>query len=147
MQDFSRFIREVPDFPKPGIVYRDITPLLGNPTAFHRAIDEFALRYNLKQLMSLQARKHAASFSVLHWLIDSVSVLSRSEKGVNYRIVHTKPLMILNTVMMSLQFIKMHSRNTAKYSYVMMSWQLEAHLLHQSNSLRNWKGTSLALLF
>ena len=47
MQDFSRFIREVPDFPKPGILFKDITPLLGNPTAFHRAIDEFALRYKL----------------------------------------------------------------------------------------------------
>ena len=50
MQDFSRFIREVPDFPKPGILFRDITPLLGNPTAFHRAIDEFALRYKLEAI-------------------------------------------------------------------------------------------------
>ena len=45
MQDFSRFIREVPDFPKPGILFKDITPLLGNPTVFHRVIDELALRY------------------------------------------------------------------------------------------------------
>ena len=50
MQDFSRFIREVPDFPKPGILFKDITPLLGNPTAFHRAIDEFALRYKLEAI-------------------------------------------------------------------------------------------------
>ena len=50
MQDFSRFIREVPNFPKPGIVFKDITPLLGNPTAFHRAIDEFALRYKLEAI-------------------------------------------------------------------------------------------------
>lgn len=45
MQDFSRFIREVPDFPKPGIVFKDITPLLGNANVFHRVLDEFALRY------------------------------------------------------------------------------------------------------
>ncbi len=50
MQDFSRFIREVSDFPKPGVVFKDITPLLGNPTAFHRAIDEFALRYKLEAI-------------------------------------------------------------------------------------------------
>lgn len=50
MQDFSRFIREIPDFPKPGILFKDITPLLGNPTAFHRAIDEFALRYKLEAI-------------------------------------------------------------------------------------------------
>ena len=47
MHDFSRFIRDVPDFPIPGIIFKDITPLLGNPTAFHKAIDEFALRYKL----------------------------------------------------------------------------------------------------
>ena len=45
MQDFSRFVREVPDFPKPGILFKDITPLLGNPTAFHTVIDEFARHY------------------------------------------------------------------------------------------------------
>ena len=50
MQDFSRFIREVPDFPKPGILFKDITPLLGNPTAFHRAIDEFALHYKFEAI-------------------------------------------------------------------------------------------------
>ena len=50
MQDFSQFIREVPDFPKPGILFKDITPLLGNPTVFHKAIDEFALRYKLEAI-------------------------------------------------------------------------------------------------
>ncbi len=50
MHDFSRFIREIPDFPKPGISFKDITPLLGSPTAFHKAIDEFALRYKLEAI-------------------------------------------------------------------------------------------------
>ena len=50
MHDFSRFIREIPDFPKPGVSFKDITPLLGNPTAFHKAIDEFALRYKLEAI-------------------------------------------------------------------------------------------------
>ncbi len=39
------FIRDVPDFPKPGILFRDITPLLLSPVAFHAAIDQFAERY------------------------------------------------------------------------------------------------------
>jgi adenine phosphoribosyltransferase len=39
------YIREVPDFPKPGILFRDITPLLGNPTAFRQAIEQMADRY------------------------------------------------------------------------------------------------------
>ena len=35
-------VREIPDFPKPGVTFRDITPLLGNATAFQRAVDELA---------------------------------------------------------------------------------------------------------
>ena len=31
--DLTRFIRPVPDFPKPGILFRDITPLLADPAA------------------------------------------------------------------------------------------------------------------
>ena len=33
-------IRTIPDYPKPGIQFRDITTLLGNPRAFRRAVDE-----------------------------------------------------------------------------------------------------------
>lgn len=33
------FIRDIPDFPKPGILFRDITPLLAEPRIFHDAID------------------------------------------------------------------------------------------------------------
>ncbi len=35
-------IRDIPDFPKPGILFRDIAPVLANPTAFRAAIEEFA---------------------------------------------------------------------------------------------------------
>ncbi|MFB3041147.1 MAG: adenine phosphoribosyltransferase, partial [Candidatus Poribacteria bacterium] len=34
MTDFSQFIRDVPDFPTPGIVFKDITPLLKDQAAF-----------------------------------------------------------------------------------------------------------------
>jgi len=34
------FLRDVPDFPKPGILFKDITPLLGDPGAFARAVQE-----------------------------------------------------------------------------------------------------------
>jgi adenine phosphoribosyltransferase len=39
-QDLIASIRNIPDYPKPGIMFRDITTLLGNPRAFRRAIDE-----------------------------------------------------------------------------------------------------------
>ena len=39
MSDLRRHIRDIPDFPKPGILFRDITPLLADADAFHAAID------------------------------------------------------------------------------------------------------------
>jgi adenine phosphoribosyltransferase len=38
-------IRDIPDFPKPGIVFKDITPLLGNGALFRKTIDILAERY------------------------------------------------------------------------------------------------------
>ena len=40
--DLTKYIRAVPDFPKPGILFRDITPLLGNPQAFRASIEQMA---------------------------------------------------------------------------------------------------------
>jgi adenine phosphoribosyltransferase len=37
--DLASFIRDVPDFPKPGILFKDITPLLAEPPAFQESID------------------------------------------------------------------------------------------------------------
>ncbi len=42
MTDFKSFVRDVPDFPTPGILFRDITPLLASPGAFQDAIHEMA---------------------------------------------------------------------------------------------------------
>ncbi len=43
--DLRDYIRDIPDFPKQGILFKDITPLLAAPSAFEAAIDQFALRY------------------------------------------------------------------------------------------------------
>ena len=34
--DLRDYIRDIPDFPKPGILFKDITPLLSDPAAFRR---------------------------------------------------------------------------------------------------------------
>ena len=36
--ELKAFVRDIPDFPKKGIIFKDITPLLGSPEAFRRAI-------------------------------------------------------------------------------------------------------------
>jgi len=45
MEDLRRTIREVPDFPKPGILFYDITTLLRNRRAFASSIDILSQRY------------------------------------------------------------------------------------------------------
>ena len=42
LSEVRSLIRAVPDFPKPGIVFRDITPLLAHPAGFSATIDELA---------------------------------------------------------------------------------------------------------
>ena len=40
MMQLQDFIRSIPDYPKPGIIYKDITPLLSHPEAYQLAIQE-----------------------------------------------------------------------------------------------------------
>jgi adenine phosphoribosyltransferase len=43
--DLSKYIRDIPDFPKLGILFKDITPLLADPAALQYTIDCFAAHY------------------------------------------------------------------------------------------------------
>jgi adenine phosphoribosyltransferase len=43
--DLAPFVRDVPDFPIPGILFKDITPLLQDAAAFHAAVDALSARY------------------------------------------------------------------------------------------------------
>jgi adenine phosphoribosyltransferase len=43
--DLRQLIRDIPDYPKEGILFFDITPLLGDPAGFRRAIDLLAERF------------------------------------------------------------------------------------------------------
>lgn len=52
-------IRNVPDFPKKGIVFRDITPLLKNPDAFRKAMETFYTKYKeiqIDKVLSVESR-------------------------------------------------------------------------------------------
>jgi adenine phosphoribosyltransferase len=57
--DLKQFIRDIPDFPKPGILFRDITPLLASPRAFAAAIDRFVEHYadrGIQNVVAAEAR-------------------------------------------------------------------------------------------
>ena len=48
--ELKDFIRDIPDFPEPGILFRDITPLLREPKAFGYVIDKLASQYRDQSL-------------------------------------------------------------------------------------------------
>ena len=48
--DLKKLIRDVPDFPKPGILFKDITTLLKDADAFGFVIDEFVERYKTESI-------------------------------------------------------------------------------------------------
>jgi adenine phosphoribosyltransferase len=59
MSDLRSLIRDVPDFPSPGILFRDITPLLAHPTALGELVAQLAERYrplNLQKIIGIESR-------------------------------------------------------------------------------------------
>ncbi len=52
-------VRDIPDFPKPGVVFKDITPLLAHAEAFHAAVDGIADRFagqRIDRVLGIEAR-------------------------------------------------------------------------------------------
>ena len=59
MEELKKIIRDIPDFPKEGIIFKDITTLLSDGRSFHRMIDLIAHRYigmNINQIVGVEAR-------------------------------------------------------------------------------------------
>ena len=57
--DLKQYIRDVPGFPEPNVVFRDITPLLQEPEVFHYVIDQLATRYRpmkIDAVVGIEAR-------------------------------------------------------------------------------------------
>lgn len=53
--ELKDYIRSIPDFPKPGILFRDITPLLSEPKAFRKVINSFADHFRDRGVTSIIA--------------------------------------------------------------------------------------------
>ena len=64
-------IRDVPDFPKPGILFKDITPVLENPAAYAAAIDGLrGLLAARRPATAWRPSSRAASCSAARWPCD-----------------------------------------------------------------------------
>ncbi|MBI4310845.1 MAG: adenine phosphoribosyltransferase [Chloroflexi bacterium] len=57
--DLQPYIRDIPDFPRPGVMFKDITPLLQTPAAFSYVIDQMAAHYKgraIDGVLAIEAR-------------------------------------------------------------------------------------------
>ena len=69
--DLKAAIRTIPDYPKPGIMFRDITTLLGDARAFRRAIDELVQPWSgakIDKVAGIEARGFILGGAVAHQL-------------------------------------------------------------------------------
>jgi adenine phosphoribosyltransferase len=67
--DLKESIRSIPDYPKPGIIFRDITTLLGNARAFRRAVDELVQPWagmKIDKVAGIEARGFILGGAVAH---------------------------------------------------------------------------------
>ncbi|MBU6471300.1 MAG: adenine phosphoribosyltransferase [Alphaproteobacteria bacterium] len=80
--DFKSAIRTIPDYPKKGIMFRDITTLLGNPRAFRAAVDALVQPYagiKIDKIAGIEARGFILGGAVAHQL--SVGFVPVRKKG------------------------------------------------------------------
>lgn len=71
MTDLTAAIRTIPDYPKPGIQFRDITTLLGDARAFRRAVDELVQPFagqRIAKVAGIEARGFILGGAVAHQL-------------------------------------------------------------------------------
>ena len=71
MNDLAASIRTIPDYPKPGILFRDITTLLGDARSFRRAVDELVQPWSgakVDKVAGIEARGFILGGAVAHQL-------------------------------------------------------------------------------
>ena len=89
MDDLKKLIRAIPDFPKKGIMFRDITTLLQDPKAFKKACDEFYKRYKDKRIdvvVGIESRGFVFG-SVLAYLLGVGFVPVRKQGKLPYKTI------------------------------------------------------------
>ena len=80
--DLKTAIRTIPDYPKAGIMFRDITTLLGDPRAFRKAVDELVQPFagkKIDKIAGIEARGFILGGAVAHQL--SVGFIPIRKKG------------------------------------------------------------------
>lgn len=83
MDDLKNIIRDIPDFPKKGIIFKDITTLLSDGKSFHRMIDLIAHRYigqKIDQVVGVEARGFILGSALAYKLGTGITLVRKSGK-------------------------------------------------------------------
>ena len=82
MNDIKKYIRDIPDFPKAGIIFRDITPLLADGAAFRQVVDEIAERYRgrIDMVLGIESRGFIIGAAVAYALQAGLAVVRKPGK-------------------------------------------------------------------
>jgi adenine phosphoribosyltransferase len=82
MIDLERYIRDIPDFPKPGIVFKDITPLLADPTAFREVVERLADGYRgrVDTVLGIESRGFIVGAAVAYALGTGLALVRKPGK-------------------------------------------------------------------
>jgi len=82
MIDLRTRIRDIPDFPKPGILFRDITPLLADGPAFRAMVDRFVERYRgrVDMVLGIESRGFLVGAAVAYGLGTGLAVVRKPGK-------------------------------------------------------------------
>jgi adenine phosphoribosyltransferase len=71
MEQIKSLIRTIPDFPRPGVQFRDITPLLQDPWGLKRAVDAFVTHYRyspIDKVVAIESRGFVLGGAIAHHL-------------------------------------------------------------------------------
>lgn len=83
MDELKNIIRDIPDFPKKGILFKDITTLLSDGRSFHRMIDLIAHRYvgqHIDQIVGVEARGFVLGSALAYKLGAGITLVRKPGK-------------------------------------------------------------------
>src|SRR3569833_3834610 len=87
--DLKASVRAIPDYPKPGVIFRDITTLLGNAWAFRRAVDELVQPWagsKIDKVAGVEARGFILGGAVAHQVSAGFVPLRKTGKLTHKRV-------------------------------------------------------------
>jgi len=83
MDQLKDIIRDIPDFPKKGIIFKDITTLLSDAKSFHRMVDLLAHRYvgeKIDQIVGIEARGFILGSALAYKLGTGITLVRKPGK-------------------------------------------------------------------